>query len=109
MGSAGVPRTIWKVAYSIFGGISARDRSGNPYTREAVLAATNYERQPTQKTALYTSGAVFAAVAVAHLVRLATGFEIIVGGAILPMWVSFLGALIAALLAVWMVFAARRL
>lgn len=61
-----------------------------------------------QKSALYTSGAVFAAVAVAHLVRLATGFEIVVGGVIVPVWVSFLGALIAALLAVWMVIATRR-
>ena len=61
-----------------------------------------------QKAALYTSGVVFAAVAVAHLVRLATGFEIVVGGIIVPVWVSFLGALIAALLAAWMVAAARR-
>ncbi len=61
-----------------------------------------------QKAALYTSGVVFAAVAVAHLVHLATGFEIIVGRAIVPVWVSLLGALIAALLAVWMVVAARR-
>lgn len=49
-----------------------------------------------QKTALYTSGTVFAAVAVAQLIRLATGFEIIVGGTV------------AALLAVWMVAAAWR-
>jgi hypothetical protein len=41
-------------------------------------------------------------------VRLTTGFEIAVGGGIVPVWVSFLGALIAALLAVWMVVAARR-
>ena len=34
-----------------------------------------------QKAALYTSGVVFAAVAVAHVARLATGFEIVVGGA----------------------------
>ncbi len=61
-----------------------------------------------QKAALYTSGAVFAAVAVAHVVRMITGFEIVVAGTILPMWVSFLGALIAALLAVWMAVAARR-
>jgi hypothetical protein len=61
-----------------------------------------------QKAALYTSSAVFAAVAVAHVVRLTTGFEIAVGGAIVPVWVSFVGALIAALLAVWMVAAARR-
>ncbi len=61
-----------------------------------------------QKAALYTSGVVFAAVAVAHLVRLATGFEIVVSGIIVPVWVSFLGALIAALLAAWMVVTARR-
>ena len=61
-----------------------------------------------QKAALYTSGAVFAVVAVAHVVRLITGFEIVVGGVIVPVWVSFLGVLIAALLAVWVVVAARR-
>ena len=33
-----------------------------------------------QKAALYTSGVIFAAAAVAHLVRLITGFEIVVGG-----------------------------
>jgi hypothetical protein len=41
-------------------------------------------------------------------VRLITGIEIVVGGSVLPTWVSFLGALIAALLAVWMMVAARR-
>ena len=61
-----------------------------------------------QKAAFYTSGAVFAAVTVAHVVRLATGFGIVVGGVIVPVWVSFLGALVAALLAVWMVAAAWR-
>ncbi len=61
-----------------------------------------------QKAALYTSGVIFAAVAVARLVRLITGFEIVVGGFIVPVWVSFLGALIAAPLAVWMAVAARR-
>ena len=40
--------------------------------------------------------------------RLTTGVEIIVGGVIVPVWVSFLGAFFAALLAVWMVVAARR-
>ncbi len=61
-----------------------------------------------QKTALYTSGAVFAAVAVAHVVRLITGFEIVVDGVIVPVWVSVLGALIAAPLSVWMAVATRR-
>ncbi len=61
-----------------------------------------------QKAALYTSGVVFAAVAVAHLVRLVTGFEIAVGGIIASVWASFFGALIAGLLAAWMVVATRR-
>jgi hypothetical protein len=61
-----------------------------------------------QKVALYTSGVVFAAVSVAHVVRLTTGIEIVVGGVIVPVWVSFLGALIAALLAVWMAVAAQQ-
>ena len=61
-----------------------------------------------QKAALYTSGAIFAAGAVGHVVRLTKGIEIVIGGAVLPVWVSFPGALIAALLAVWMAVAARR-
>ncbi len=61
-----------------------------------------------QKAALYTSGVFFATGAVAHLVRLITGFEIVVGGVVAPVWVSFPGALIAALLAIWMVVAAGR-
>ena len=61
-----------------------------------------------QKAALYTSGVIFAAGAVGHVVRLTKGIEIVIGGAVLPVWVSFPGALIAALLAVWMAVAARR-
>jgi hypothetical protein len=61
-----------------------------------------------QKAALYTSGVIFAAGTVGHVVRLITGFEIIIGTVVVPAWVSFPGALIAALLAVWMVVAAQR-
>ena len=61
-----------------------------------------------QKAALYTSGIFFAAGAVGHVVRLTKGIEIVIGGFAVPVWVSFPGALIAALLAVWMVVAARR-
>jgi hypothetical protein len=61
-----------------------------------------------QKAALYTSGIVFTVVATSHLARLAMGIEIVVGGVVLPMWVSFLGALFTGLLAVWVVVAARR-
>jgi hypothetical protein len=61
-----------------------------------------------QKAALYTSGVFFAVGAIAHLVRLITGFEIVVGGVVAPVWVSFPGTVVAALLAIWMVVAARR-
>ncbi len=61
-----------------------------------------------QKAALYTSGVFFAAGAVGHGVRLTTGFQIVVDGFVVPVWVSFPGALIAALLAIWMVAAAGR-
>lgn len=62
-----------------------------------------------QKAALYTSGVIFAAGAIFHLVRLITGIEIVVSGAVVPVWGSLPGALVAALLAVWMALAARRL
>ncbi len=61
-----------------------------------------------QKAALYTSGVIFAAVSFTHLVRLITGIEIVVGGVVAPVWVSFPGMLIAAPLAIWMAVAARR-
>ncbi len=61
-----------------------------------------------QNAALNTSGVIFATGAVTHLVRLITGLEIVVGGVVAPVWVSFPVALIATLLAVWMVVAARR-
>ena len=61
-----------------------------------------------RQAALYTAGAIFAAVAAGHLARLIAGFEIVVGGVAAPLWVSFPGALVAALLAAWMVVAARR-
>ena len=44
--------------------------------------------------------AVFAIVAIAHLVRLFTGWEVVVGGLGIPMWVSWVGLVFAGLLAV---------
>jgi hypothetical protein len=61
-----------------------------------------------QKAALYASGVFFTVGAVAHVVRLATGFEIVIAGIVVPLWLSFPAVLIAALLAVWMLVAARR-
>ncbi len=62
-----------------------------------------------QKAALYTSSAIFAIGATAHIVRLIMGFEIIIAGCALPMWASALAALAAGFLAVWMLSAARGL
>ena len=61
-----------------------------------------------QKAALYASGTFFAVGALAHAMRLITGFEIVMDGFVVPVWVSFPGALIAALIAIWMVVAARQ-
>ncbi len=65
-------------------------------------------RPPMHKAALYTAGAIFAAVAMGHAARLIKDIEIMIGGAMVPVWVSFPGMLVAALLAVWMAVAARR-
>ena len=61
-----------------------------------------------QKAALYTSSVFFTAAAIAHLLRLTVGIDIVVEGAVVPVWVSFPGVLAAALLAIRMLVAARR-
>jgi hypothetical protein len=44
--------------------------------------------------------AVFAIVAVCHLLRLFAGWEVVVGGLGIPMWVSWIGLIFAGVLAV---------
>jgi hypothetical protein len=61
-----------------------------------------------QKAALYVSGIFFAIGTVAHLWRLINDIEIVINGIVVPMWISFPGVLVAALLAIWMLVAARR-
>ncbi len=61
-----------------------------------------------QKAALYTSGALFAAGTVFHVVRLFTHIGIVVAEMAVTLWRSFPGALAAAALAFWMLVAARR-
>jgi len=61
-----------------------------------------------QKTALYTAALVFTLVAIAHAVRLYTGFDIVIDSTIIPRWVSIPGVVVAGLLALWMVIATRR-
>ena len=60
-------------------------------------------RQPFTTVAVV----VFSLVALLHVLRLLYGWEVIVGGMMIPMWASVLGAVIAALLAV-MVFRETR-
>ena len=61
-----------------------------------------------QKTALYAAAAFFAVGSLSHLLRLFLGFEIVIDGASIPVWMSLPSAVIAALFAAWMVVAARR-
>ncbi|NQV57487.1 MAG: hypothetical protein HQ503_16620 [Rhodospirillales bacterium] len=61
-----------------------------------------------QKAALYTAGLIFTAGTIVHLVRLTVGLEISIGGISVPLWISYPGVVVAALLAVWMVVAAQR-
>ena len=42
---------------------------------------------------------IFALIALAHLFRLISGFEVVVGGMVVPQWASVLGLLVASVLA----------
>ena len=42
---------------------------------------------------------IFALMAVVHVIRLFTGFQVIAGSHAIPMWVSWVGILVPALLA----------
>ena len=60
-----------------------------------------------QTTALKTVGVVFAVVAIVHVVRVITGFTIVVAGIAIPAWASIIGVLVTGGLAIWMFRAAR--
>ena len=51
---------------------------------------------------------VFAIIALAHIYRLVRPFELVVAGTTIPVWVSGIGAVVAALLAVMLSREARR-
>ena len=53
------------------------------------------------RTYLVFSGTVFGIVAVLHLLRVVNGWAVVVGPWSVPMWVSWLGALVPAGLCVW--------
>ncbi|MBI2278610.1 MAG: hypothetical protein HYU81_00940 [Candidatus Brennerbacteria bacterium] len=44
------------------------------------------------------AGVVFAFVFIVHLLRLVLGWEAVIGGVVIPMWVSGLGLIIAGIL-----------
>ncbi len=51
------------------------------------------------KTGTLLAIIVFTIVAVAHLLRLVDGTQIVVGSTTIPMWVSFVGVLVPGLIA----------
>lgn len=54
------------------------------------------------------AAAIFALIALAHAYRLATGCEVVVNGTTVPMWLSWVGLVVAAGLAVMVWREARR-
>ena len=54
----------------------------------------------TNHTYRKTAGTVFAVVAVFHAIRLLYGWEAVIGGLMMPMWVSWFGVIFAGWL-VW--------
>jgi len=66
-------------------GFAARAADGNCWE----------ERFMEQKTFNTVAGAIFAVVALAHLLRLVLGWPVVVGGWTVPMWVSWIGLVVA--------------
>lgn len=53
---------------------------------------------PSERVLLLLAGAIFLIVMLAHLARIAFNVRVILGGAIVPMWLSWVGIAIAAYL-----------
>lgn len=62
----------------------------------------------SRKPYLLISGTIFLAVALLHLLRLAYGVSVVVGGWVVPIWPSFFGLPVAAGLGLWASSLARR-
>ena len=60
------------------------------------------------KPALYTAAVIFAVIAFLHLIRYFLDTEIVVGGAVVPVFASLPAGIILVILAGWMILAARR-
>ena len=62
----------------------------------------------SQDTALFAAGLIFAIVAMAHLTRIFTQFNLIIARQIIPEWVSYPGFGVFLLLSVWMFMAREK-
>jgi hypothetical protein len=49
----------------------------------------------------WIAATIFALIAIVHIYRLVTNFQVIIGSHTIPMWVSYVGVIIPALLS-WM-------
>ena len=56
----------------------------------------------SDRLGLRVAGLIFALVCLAHLPRIAAQVEIQIGGRVIPMWPSVVGAIVAAALSVWL-------
>lgn len=54
------------------------------------------------KTPLYVAGTVFGLVALVHLYRLYSHFNLMIGTTEVPYWANFVGAIVAGGLSYWM-------
>jgi hypothetical protein len=72
------------------------------------LLVKEKEKFINKNIALKTAGVIFAVVALLHLLRVVTGFEVAIGGKTIPLWPSIGGLIVGGLLAIWMFLAARR-
>jgi uncharacterized integral membrane protein len=64
-----------------------------PFTKEGV------ERRCNMKPFTKIAVGVFSLICLIHIVRLMTGFEVVVGGWAVPLWVSVPGAIVTGALA----------
>ena len=55
----------------------------------------------TQKTFDILAAIIFTIVAIVHLARLAQGTEILIDGDVAPMWISWVGLVVTAVLAAY--------
>ena len=58
---------------------------------------------------LVISGTIFGIVAILHLLRVVNGWAVVVGPWSAPMWISWLGTLLPAVLCVWALRLASRI